>query len=202
MKTTLLMAALSGLAFVSSAVAEDSKDIYFSGSAGPTVFAVQFDNSTVEDIVANTHWGIGGNAMVCKNTSSYFDICGGVTGFISTGGAEQLVSAANGGGTTETEVQSFGGIVQARGKMGRLHFSPFAGVRKIKAQKSAATGNALIPASKIDTTAYFGGLELATSVFNDRGQIGISGEYGRSDGDLPTEQFNYGSASAFLRINF
>ena len=59
--------------------------------------------------------------MLCKNTSSYFDICGGITGFVSTGGAEQVVSAANGGGTTSTKVQTFGGVVQARGKMGRLN---------------------------------------------------------------------------------
>lgn len=200
-KTFGLLATL--LALNSPVLADDltqTNDWYVTGSAGASVFAVKFDNGALEDIVANTHWGIGADASLCRSTSGFFDICGGLTGFVSTGSAEQLLSASLGGGTTSTEVQSIGAKVSARGKMGRLNFVPFAGVRQITAQKE--TTNAAIGYSEIDTTAFFGGLELATSVFDDRAQIGVSGEYGRSDGDIPTEQFDYGAGRAFLRINF
>lgn len=203
MKKRLLSALVGCLAFTGVATAEDiteNKDWYVTGSAGAAVFAVQFDNATVTDIVANTYWGVGGDASLCRNTSQYFDICGGVTGFVSTGGVEQTLGAAYGGGTTSTKVQSYGAKVSARGKVGRINFVPFAGVRKITAQKT--TTNAAIGYSEIDTTAIFGGLELATSVFNNRGQIGLSAEYGRSDGNLATEKFNYAAGRAFLRINF
>jgi hypothetical protein len=192
---------------LSPAVASDlsineriDRAFYVEASAGPAIFAAHFDNGTVADIVANTFWGVQGNAAICWAGNGWLDLCGGATGFVSLGGAEQMLTAALGGGTTETKVQTYGGYVQAKANLGRVTIAPFAGLRQIMAQKD--TTNVAIGYSEINTLAVFGGSELGVRFLNDRAELGVRGEYGRADGNLVTEKFSYGSGSAYLKVRF
>ncbi|MCR9194091.1 MAG: hypothetical protein NXH88_05115 [Hyphomonas sp.] len=212
MRLFSLLASVTCLAGVglSPAVAGDysinqriDRAFYVEASAGPAVLAVNFDDGRVTDIVANTFWGMQGNAALCwagVGGSGWLDLCGGATGFVSLGGAEQLVPAALGGGATSTDIQSYGGYVQAKAQLGRVTVAPFAGVRHISAQK--ATGTSMVGDSGINTLAVFGGSELGIRFMNDRAELGLRGEYGQANGTLPTEQFSYGSGGAFLKVRF
>ena len=176
---------------------------YFSANIAPTVVAVKWDKNAVSDVVADAFFGIGGGASVCKagvGSAEWLDLCAGVTGFKSLGSAQKTLSAAVGGGTTETSLYSIGGQLQVKAHLGRFIVAPFAGIGKFHAEKT--TNNAAIGYSEADSTYYFAGSELGFSVFDKKAELGLRGQYGRSDGNKVTEKVQVGQLAGFLRVNF
>ncbi|MCI5076856.1 hypothetical protein [Oricola sp.] len=174
---------------------------YLDALAGPSAFLLYLDDGTLSDAIANTYWGISGNLGLCTDgtgSAGWLDLCGGVTGFTSLGGVQETIFAGP-GGTSDTSIWTVGGYVQARAHMGALTFAPFAGYRRIEGDTSYSG----VPASDTTrTNAYFGGADLGLNFWNERAEIGVRGEYGRSTGDTPDTEFDYGMATGYLRIAF
>lgn len=173
---------------------------YATAAVGPEVLVLDFDDGNATDAVANTYWGVGGTAEVCKagvGSAEWLDLCAGAHLFKSLGGASQTIAARIGGGTSETDVLSYGGFVKAKAHMGILTFAPYVGLRQINVDISSS--NALVAARDTDSSAFFGGAELGIKTFNERLEWGLGGELGQSNSG---EDFTYYKGGGFLRLSF
>lgn len=177
------------------------KAFYLDVSGGPTVLMLRMNDSTVDSLIANTYWGIGGNAGICAAGvgSDWLDLCGGVTGFASLDSGMNNIAASLGGGTSETDIRSVGGYVQAKMNWGAFQLGPFAGYRHASGSIVLSGAGTTTP---INTNAYFGGLETSWQFWGDHAAVGSRAEYGRSTGSNATDQFDYGMVSAFVRVSF
>lgn len=198
------------LAFMAGVHAADAADLsvnerikrawYVAGGVGAEALTLHFKDASVKDVAANSYWGIAGTAEICKagiGSATWLDLCAGGHMFKSLGSASQEIAARIGGGISKTDVLSYGAFVKAKAHMGAFMLSPYAGVRKIKADVS--TTNINVQARNADATALFGGAELGFTFWNDSVEWGLGGEVGKSTSG---EKFNYYKAGTFLRMKF
>ena len=184
----------------SCASAADISDVfYLDAAAGPSALMLHMNNDGVDGAIANTYWGVEGRLGLCSKGPLSF--CGGLDGFTSLGSASKSLSTAKGGGKTETQIQSIGGYIQAKANLGVVTVAPFAGYRQVFGDVSVK-GNSGFHAGDIDSGAYYGGLETSIRFLPTDLELGTRLEYGQSTGDADFEDFNYGIASAFLRLRF
>lgn len=183
-----------------AAHAADISDVfYLDASAGPAAFMLHMHDDGIDSTIANTYWGVEGRLGLCSKGP--LSLCGGIDGFTSLGSASKSLSTANGGGKTETQMQSIGGYVQAKANLGVVTLSPFAGYRQVFGDISVEDSGSF-HAGDIDTGAWYGGLETSIRFLPTDLELGTRLEYGQSTKDAALQDFNYGIASAFLRLRF
>ncbi|MCV6574512.1 MAG: hypothetical protein OIF58_02155 [Cohaesibacter sp.] len=183
---------------------------YVSGSIGAEVMTLDFDDASTEDTIANTFWGIGGTAEVCKagiGNVDWIDLCAGGHVFTSIESASEIITNRFGSFTiqerTETDVLSYGAFIKAKANMGSFSFAPYAGVRKIEISGTTIeVGRPETFNFDGDFSAAFGGAEMAYSFLNDRMEIGLGGEAGQSFDNDWEQDLTYYKAGTFLKVKF
>lgn len=173
---------------------------YATISAGPEVYSVNYADGTIDDALANSFWGVGGSAELCHagvGHMDWLDLCAGAHGFKSLGSAEEVV--LGGAATTEVNLTTYAAYGKARAHLGFLTVAPYAGVRQIGGDISVTAGALGAAVEDIDETAFFGGLETGLSLFNDRVELGLGGEVGRTNSDT---DLTYYSGRGFVRVRF
>nr|WP_272211663.1 hypothetical protein [Marinicella sp. W31]MDC2877553.1 hypothetical protein [Marinicella sp. W31] len=197
-RKTSVFAALSAAclaAFSVNARAADVSDaFYLDLSGGPAAFMLHMNEDALNDVIADTYWGIDGRLGICSKGP--FNLCAGLTGFAALGDSTKAVESRMGGGKTETDLSSIGAYVQGKANLGLMTFSPYAGYRQVFGDVSIDNNNRFSPAD-IDTGALFGGLESSIKFLPTDLELGARIEYGRSTGDSGAADFDYGLASAF-----
>lgn len=173
----LLLATLPNTSFAADALPNNiGKDFYISGVVGPEVWYL--GNS-------NAYWGIGGQAELCKagvGSMNWLDLCAGATGFKSIQNAVEVAA----GIPYKDNMITFGGLLKPRAHLGMLVLSPYAGLRHIKRTRAS-------------NTAYFGGLDTSLSFWDDKFEVGLKGEVGKTTN---SRGYTYYSGGGFLRVNF
>ncbi|MET3602189.1 hypothetical protein [Martelella mangrovi] len=194
-------AVLAGVAAMPvSAHAADLSDAFFLDlSGGPAAFMLHMNEDALDDLIADSYWGIDGRLGVCSKGP--VNLCAGVTGFTSLGGTTQEIETRTGGGKTDTQLNSIGAYVAAKGNLGLVTLSPYAGYRQVYGDVTVENNSRLAP-DDIDSGAYYGGLETSIKFLLTDLELGARFEYGRSTGDSGTRDYDYGLGSAFLRMRF
>ena len=180
--------------------AELSDLFYLDISGGPAALMLHMNDEAMDDLIANTYWGIDGRLGICSEGP--FNICAGITGFSSLGSTSESLSQRYGTGTSETRFSSIGGYVQGKANLGVLTISPFAGYRQLYGSVETSSSRFGYQSEDIDTGALFGGLETSVKFIPTGLELGARIEYGASTDDAATNDFNYGLGSAFLRYKF
>ncbi len=196
-----LLGILAGLAaFPASAAAADLSDaFYLDLSGGPAALMLHMNDDALDDIIADTYWGIDGRLGVCSKGPVNF--CAGMTGYVSLGGTTQEIETRTGGGKTDTQISSLGAYVAAKGSLGLVTLSPYAGYRQIYGDIRIENNTRFSP-TDIDSGAFYGGLETSIKFFPTDLELGARFEYGQSTGDNGARDYDYGLGSAFLRMRF
>ena len=116
--------------FAGTANAADISDaFYLDLSGGPAAFMLHMNEDAVDDLIADTYWGIDGRLGICSKGP--INLCGGMTGFMALGDATREIETRAGGGKTDTQLSSIGAYVAARGNLGLVSLSPYAGYRQV-----------------------------------------------------------------------
>lgn len=208
---SLIRGALLGLmvtATISTAQAADDvwlgssgeRSWYATVSVGPEVYSVNYADGTLDDALANTFWGVGGSAELCHagvGNMTWLDLCAGAHGFRSLGSGEEVI--LGGAATTEVNLTTYGAYAKARAHLGWLTVAPYAGARQLAGDISLTAGTLGTAVEDIDEMAFFGGLETGVSLFDDRIELGLGGEVGRTSSDA---ELTYYSGRGFVRIRF
>lgn len=180
--------------------AELSDLFYLDISGGPAALMLHMNDDAMDDLIANTYWGIDGRLGICSEGP--FNICAGITGFSSLGSTSASLSQRYGTGTSETRFSSIGGYVQGKANLGVLTISPFAGYRQLYGTVETSSSRFGYQSEDIDTGALFGGLETSVKFIPTGLELGARIEYGTSTNDAAAKDFDYGLGSAFLRYKF
>lgn len=169
-------------------------------SAGPELYSVNYADGTLDDALANTFWGVGGSAELCHagtGTMDWLDLCAGAHAFRSLGSGQEVVQG--GAATTEVNLTTYGAYAKARAHLGWLTVAPYAGARQLAGDISLTAGALGTAVEDIDEMAFFGGIETGLSLFNDRVELGLGGEVGRTNSDT---ELTYYAGRGFVRIRF
>ena len=186
---------------ISHANAADMSDLFYLDiSGGPAALMLHMNDDAMDDLIANTYWGIDGRLGICSE--GMFNICAGITGFSSLGSTSASLSQRYGTGTSETRFSSIGGYVQGKANLGVLTVSPFAGYRQLYGEVETSSSRFGYQSEDINTGALFGGLETSIKFIPTGLELGARIEYGASTDDAATDDFDYGLGSAFLRYKF
>ncbi|QQM32018.1 hypothetical protein JET14_07615 [Martelella lutilitoris] len=186
--------------FAGTANAADISDaFYLDLSGGPAAFMLHMNEDAVDDLIADTYWGMDGRLGICSKGP--INLCGGMTGFVALGDATREIETRDGGGKTDTQLSSIGAYVAARGNLGLVTLSPYAGYRQVFGDVTIEDNTRFAP-SDIDSGAFYGGLETSIKFFPTALELGARFEYGRSTGDNDANDYDYGLGSAFLRMRF
>ncbi|WP_180897351.1 hypothetical protein [Martelella soudanensis] len=197
----LIPTALLAFAAASPAGAAGLSDLFYIDiSGGPAALMMHMNDDAMDDLIANTYWGIDGRLGICSE--GMFGVCAGITGFSSLGSTSQSLSQGYGTGTSETRFSSIGGYVQGKANLGVLAISPFAGYRQLYGEVETSSSRFGYQSEDIDTGAFFGGLETSIRFIPTGLELGARIEYGASTDDAAADDFNYGLGSAFLRFKF
>ena len=180
--------------------AELSDLFYLDISGGPAALMLHMNDDAMDDLIANTYWGIDGRLGICSEGP--FNICAGITGFSSLGSTSASLSQRYGTGTSETRFSSIGGYVQGKANLGVVTISPFAGYRQLYGTVETSSSRFGYQSQDINTGALFGGLETSVKFIPTGLELGARIEYGASTDDTATDDFDYGLGSAFLRYKF
>jgi len=180
--------------------AELSDLFYLDISGGPAALMLHMNDDAMDDLIANTYWGIDGRLGICSEGP--FNICAGITGFSSLGSTSASLSQRYGTGTSETRFSSIGGYVQGKANLGVVTISPFAGYRQLFGEVETSSSRFGYHTEDIDTGALFGGLETSVKFIPTGLELGARIEYGASTDDAADDDFDYGLGSAFLRYKF
>ena len=186
------------LPFAAPATAGDA--FYFDISGGPAALMIHMNDDAMDDLMANTYWGIDGRFGICSQ--GMFNICGGLTGYTSLGSTSESLSARYGAGTAETQFSSIGGYVQGKANLGIITLSPYAGYRQFFGEVETSSSRFGYQSEDIDSGALYGGLETSIKFVPTGLELGARFEYGGSTADSPSGDFDYGLGSAFLRFKF
>lgn len=181
--------------------AADMSDLFYLDiSGGPAALMLHMNDDAMDDLLANTYWGIDGRLGICSEGP--FNICAGITGFSSLGSTSQSLSRGYGADTSETRFSSIGGYVQGKVNLGVVTLSPFAGYRQLYGEVETSSSRFGYQSEDIDTGALFGGLETSVKFIPTELELGARIEYGASTDGSATNDFDYGLGSAFLRYKF
>ena len=208
---TLLSVAIPLATATQVRAAELSDLFYLDISGGPAALMLHMNDDAMDDLIANTYWGIDGRLGICSEGP--FNICAGITGFSSLGSTSASLSQRYGTGTSETRFSSIGGYVQGKANLGVLTISPFAGYRQLYGEVETSSSRFGYQSEDIDTgdreafqevdyRALFGGLETSVKFIPTGLELGARIEYGASTDDAAADDFDYGLGSAFLRYKF
>jgi hypothetical protein len=194
----LCIAALTALVGPFAQAEENTRDFYIDGDLGPAVFGILPDTITFATITSIAG-GIGGDGRiaVCTNgldNVNWLDLCGGVTGFLGNFG----LAIPGLGATIASNIQSVGAYAQAKATFDWFMIAPYIGGRQIWSETSASVFIFKLRGTT-GSFAVFGGTELGISLADNRIELGLRAEAGRS---ITGPGYTYVSGSAFIGGNF
>lgn len=161
----------SSLFLIAGSISVQAQGLELNADAGLGV--VNFDSNSSTNAARN-YYGISGHVEACDTTGTDFNLCGGVAGFTTLGKSSKTAS----GVTVKTNVNSIGGFVKAKKKLGvDSTIAPYAGIARYNADHEISGGGTANESSNV----VFGGLEFDKQVTGNM-SLSLKAEAGRSLG--------------------